>query len=150
MTARSPPLGPDSFPWASLVQHTGERPLDELTLPIDPQGASRFELYEDDGRSNAYRRGIYALTPIACLAERRRVSIRIEAPVGDRTVVPARRRYLLRLRTARPAAAVSVEGTGELSPKGGDAGGPGWWMDGAGFLCLRLPDAPTMAVVVSS
>ena len=40
------PLGP-------VVQHTGERPLDELTLQIYPEGASRFELYEDDGRSNA-------------------------------------------------------------------------------------------------
>ena len=44
------PLGP-------VVQHTGERPLDELTLQIYPEGTSRFELYEDDGRSNAYRRG---------------------------------------------------------------------------------------------
>src|SRR5207245_2063017 len=37
------PLGP-------VVQHTGERPLDELTLQIYPEGTSRFELYEDDGR----------------------------------------------------------------------------------------------------
>ena len=42
------PLGP-------VVQHTGERPLDEVTLLIYPEGASRFELYEDDGRTNAYR-----------------------------------------------------------------------------------------------
>ena len=49
------PLGP-------VVQHTDERPLDELTLQIYPEGTSRFELYEDDGRSNAYRRGHHALT----------------------------------------------------------------------------------------
>ena len=55
------PLGP-------VVQHTGERPLDELTLLSIPgaPGRSRFELYEDDGRSNAYRRGGHALTPIEC------------------------------------------------------------------------------------
>ena len=40
-----------------VVQHTGERPLDEVTLLIYPEGTSRFELYEDDGRTNAYRRG---------------------------------------------------------------------------------------------
>ena len=54
-----------------VVQHTGERPLDELTLQIYPEGTSRFELYEDDGRSNAYRRGRYALTPIVCEAAAR-------------------------------------------------------------------------------
>ena len=58
------PLGP-------VVQHTGERPLDEVTLQIYPEGTSRFELYEDDGRSNAYRRGQYALTPIVCETARR-------------------------------------------------------------------------------
>ena len=40
------PLGP-------IVQHTGERPLDELTLQIYPRGRSGFGLYEDDGRTNA-------------------------------------------------------------------------------------------------
>ena len=63
------PLGP-------VVQHTGERPLDEVTLQIYPEGTSRFELYEDDGRSNAYRRGHYALTSITCVAERARVTVR--------------------------------------------------------------------------
>src|SRR4030095_10031168 len=49
-------------PRGPVVQHTGERPLDEVTLLMYPEGASRFELYEDDGRSNAYRlRGDYAL-----------------------------------------------------------------------------------------
>ncbi len=58
------PLGP-------VVQHTGERPLDEVTLLIYPEGTSRFELYEDDGRSNAYRRGRHALTSFECAAEPR-------------------------------------------------------------------------------
>src|SRR5262249_39074694 len=78
------PLGP-------LVQHTGERPLDELTLQIYPHGTSRFELYEDDGRSNAYRRGGDALTSIECAAEPHRVAVRIDAPRGDPCVAPAGR-----------------------------------------------------------
>ena len=51
-------------PMGPVVQHTAERPLDEVTLLIYPDGASRFELYEDDGRTNAYRRGQYALTAV--------------------------------------------------------------------------------------
>jgi len=129
------------------VQHTGERPLDEVTLQIYPEGTSRFELYEDDGRSNAYRRGQYALTPIVCEAASGRVTVRVEAPAGDRSVVPAGRRYRLRLRVGRPAA-VAVDGA-ELPQSGGDAGGPGWWMDDAGFLCVRPPARASLTVVVS-
>ena len=139
------PLGP-------LVQHTGERPLDELVLQIYPHGTSRFELYEDDGRSNAYRRGVYALTSIECAAEPNRVAVRIDAPRGDRSVVPPDRRYLLRLRLGRPAA-VTVDGSGELASTGRDAGVPGWWMDDAGFLYIRPPVRPSalvpMAVLVT-
>ena len=134
------PLGP-------VVQHTGERPLDELTLQIYPEGVSRFELYEDDGRSNGYRQGRYALTPIECVAEPGRVTVRIGAPTGDRSVVPAGRRYLIRLRVARPVA-VAIEGAGALSQTGGETGRPGWWMDDAGFVCIRPSDPATTGVVV--
>ncbi len=136
------PLGP-------VVQHTGERPLDELTLQIYPLGTSRFGLYEDDGRTNAYRRGAYALTPIVCAAQPGRVSIRVEPAAGERSVVPAGRRYLLRVRAARPRA-VMAEGSGELPHVGGDAGREGWWMDDAGFLCVRPPAAAELAITVTS
>src|SRR5262249_14450843 len=35
-------------PMGSVVQHTGERPLDDIAVRIYPEGSSRFELYEDD------------------------------------------------------------------------------------------------------
>ena len=119
------PLGP-------VVQHTGERPLDDVTLEIYPEGMSRFELYEDDGRTRAYRRGQYALTAITCDARSDRITVRVEAPAGDPSVLPAGRRYLLRLRAARPSA-VSVEG---------------WWMDGD-VLCIRPPGPAPFTVVVT-
>ncbi|HEY3190537.1 MAG TPA: TIM-barrel domain-containing protein, partial [Solirubrobacteraceae bacterium] len=134
------PLGP-------VVQHTGERALDEVTLQIYPEGASRFELYEDDGRTNGYLRGRYALTPFACDAGPDRVTVRIETPVGDRSVVPAGRRYLLRLRLDRPGA-VTVDGAGDLPAVDGKGGRAGWWMDDAGFLCVQPPDTPATTVVV--
>jgi hypothetical protein len=122
--------------------------MDELTWQIYPHGASRFELYEDDGRTNAYRRGAYALTSIACAAEPSRISVRIEAPRGDRSVVPSNRRHLLQLRIDRPTA-VDVEGAGPIPHTRGDAGRPGWWMDDAGFLCIRLPEAVPLGVMVT-
>jgi alpha-glucosidase len=134
------PLGP-------VVQHSGERPLDEVTLQIYPEGRSRFELYEDDGRSNAYRQGRHALTAIECVAEPTRTTVRVAVPTGDSSVLPPGRRYLIRLKLARPAA-VAIEGGGELPQAGADAGRPGWWMED-GFLCVRPPEAPSIAVVVT-
>jgi alpha-glucosidase len=135
------PLGP-------VVQHTGERPLDEVTLLIYPEGTTRFELYEDDGRTNAYRRGHHALTPIECVAVPGSVTVRIGEPAGDRSVVPPDRRYLLKLRMDEPAS-VAVDGHGELSRRDGPGpGGGGWWVDAEGFVLVRLPDRPAAAVSV--
>ena len=70
------PLGP-------VLQHTAERPLDDVTLLIHPDGASRFELYEDDGRTNAYRRGHYALTTFECATGPGAVTVRIGEALAE-------------------------------------------------------------------
>jgi alpha-glucosidase (family GH31 glycosyl hydrolase) len=124
------------LPLAPVMQHTGERLLDELTLQIYPEGTSRFDLYEDDGRTNGYRRGHHAVTPIECTSEPNRVTVRVDPPRGDRSVLPPGRHYVLRLRLPRPAA-VTVDGTGPLSPSDRDTGEPAWWTDAAGFTCVR-------------
>jgi alpha-glucosidase (family GH31 glycosyl hydrolase) len=129
-------------PMGPVVQHTAERPLDEVTVLIYPDGASRFDLYEDDGRTNAYRRGQYALTAFECAAEPGTVTVRIGDAAGDRSAVPAGRRYLLELRTDPPEA-VTVAGHGDLRRLAGpDHGRAGWWDDGRGFVGVRLPDQP--------
>jgi alpha-glucosidase len=135
------PLGP-------VVQHTTERPLDEITLLIYPDGASRFELYEDDGRTNAYRQGHHALTPFECLTGPDGVTVRIGEPVGDRSVVPDGRRYLIRLRSDPPASVI-LDGHGALprlaGPSPEDAG---WWVDGREFVGIRLPHQPVATVTI--
>jgi len=129
------------------MQHTGERPLDLLTLLIYPEGSSRFELYEDDGRSNAYRRGAHALTRFECEAEARRVTVRIGEPAGDHSVVSAGRRYLVRLRMDAPQS-VGAEGHGALARSGEEASAPGWWIDAAGFVVVSVPESSGGAVVI--
>src|SRR5262249_34357114 len=96
---------------------------------------------EDDGRSQAYRRGSYALTTIECEQHDRDVTVRIHAPTGDRSVVPSGRRYVLRVRIDR-VERIHVDGT-DL-PRLADAGGatPGWGDDGHGFAWVRLPHQP--------
>ena len=122
-----------------VVQHTGERPLDEVTLLIYPAGASRFELYEDDGRSNAYREGRHALTPIECEAEPGRVVVRIGA-AGRRPVGRPGRAALRAPAPDRPAGR-GDRGRPRRAAEAGRArrGGAGWWIDGEGFTLVRLP-----------
>jgi alpha-glucosidase (family GH31 glycosyl hydrolase) len=136
-------------PMGPVVQHTGERPLDEITLLIYPDGASSFELYEDDGRSNAYRRGHHALTRFECAATSTGITVRIGEPIGARSIVPASRRYLVRLRIDG-ATAVTVEGLGELPRRAGPGqDGAGWWQDGHGFVTIHPPTQPTLTITVT-
>jgi alpha-glucosidase (family GH31 glycosyl hydrolase) len=138
------------IPMGPVVQHTGERPLDEVTLLIYPDGTSRFDLYEDDGRTNAWRQGRHALTPIECVAEAGRVTVRIGPTDGDRSVVPAGRRYLVHLRLVRPSA-VTVEGAGDLPRRPSDGTATaGWWTDAEGFVSIRPPAQPRVVIVVST
>jgi alpha-glucosidase (family GH31 glycosyl hydrolase) len=136
-------------PMGPVVQHTEERPLDEITLLIYPDGVSRFDLYEDDGRTNAYRRGQYALTSFECAAGPAKVTVRIGDAGGDRSVVPGGRRYLLRLRMDPPRT-VSVAEHGEL-PRlvGPDRPGAGWWQEPSGFIGVRLADRLALPVMVT-
>ena len=146
-------------PMGPVIQHTG-LPQAEITLLIHPSpinarsgsGTSRFEMYEDDGRSNAYQDGHHALTPIECVAGPAGATVRIGEPTGDRSVVPAGRRYVIRIRIDRPAV-VSVAGHGALPRVAGPPeGSAGWWVDADGFTGIRLPPqaAATVEIRASS
>ena len=50
------------IPMQPEMQWVGEKPLDVLTLDVYPEGESSFEMYEDDGISLDYEKGMYALT----------------------------------------------------------------------------------------
>lgn len=67
------PLGP-------LMQYTGEKPVDPLTLHcyMTPQGRASYLLYEDDGETRAYTRGVFAETLITCQAHGAGVTLEIE------------------------------------------------------------------------
>ena len=136
------------LPLAPVMQHSGEHPLDELTLQIYPEGTSRFDLYEDDGRTNAYRRGHHAVTSIECIADSRHVTVRVAGPRGDRSVLPPGRHYTLRLRLHRPTA-VTVDGAGPLPAADRDTGQPGWWIDPAGFVCVRPPASSPFTCILT-
>jgi alpha-D-xyloside xylohydrolase len=51
------PFGPD-------LQYTDEKPADPITLFVYAGRDGAFTLYEDDGVSNGYEKGVYATIPI--------------------------------------------------------------------------------------
>jgi alpha-glucosidase len=127
------PLGP-------LMQWSDERPMDEITLLLYPEGHSRFDLYEDDGRTNGYRAGAYAVTSIECDGNAQSAMVRIGQPSGDAAVIPAGRSYTLQVHSSPPRR-VALEGTGELPRVApGASGDPGWWHDGH-FTYIRTSQA---------
>jgi alpha-glucosidase (family GH31 glycosyl hydrolase) len=134
------PLGP-------VMQYDGESELDEITLLIYPDGESTFALYEDDGASNAYRDGGYAITTITSHAEASRLTVGIAPPEGDASIVSKARRYTLQIRAPKPPERIDIEGLGRLA-KVEQSNLAGWWHDGAHFLFVRLPTAAATAQIV--
>ena len=79
------------IPMQPVIQHTDERPIDELRLRTWP-GTGEFTLYEDDGHSFAYRDGAWATTTYRVHTQDDRTTVQIKAREGhwvppDRTVI---------------------------------------------------------------
>jgi alpha-glucosidase (family GH31 glycosyl hydrolase) len=71
---------------------------DALTLHIFPGASNRFEMYEDDGETNAYQQGKYALTAFTQTWGENILTFNISAVEGEAAFVPAQRQYTLLIR----------------------------------------------------
>ncbi|HCD51941.1 MAG TPA: hypothetical protein DEQ34_05815, partial [Balneolaceae bacterium] len=86
---------------------------EKLTLELYPGADGDFELIEDDGLSNEYLKGRYALTTIT-FSQNETVSI---APVlGDYIGMPEQRSWRLKILSPDTVSAITVNGK-ELSFK---------------------------------
>ncbi|MFN8525526.1 MAG: glycoside hydrolase family 31 protein [Chloroflexota bacterium] len=137
------------IPTGPTMQHTGERPLEEVTVLVYPSRESSFDLYEDDGTTNAYQRGGHAITTILCRTAPDGVAVTIARPRGDTSLVPSGRTYTLRVRQDGAPSAVAVEGAGDLR-RLDDAGGsqPGWWREENLYTVVRLPRRASLSVTL--
>jgi alpha-glucosidase len=125
-------------PLAPPAQYDGERPWDEITLLIHPEGRSRADIYEDDGHTNAYGQGHFALTPVTCEAQPTRITVCIGEPIGDRVMIPPNRTYVLQLMAGRPQR-VLFEGTGYLDYReSGTEQSSCYWHDDRCFTYVRV------------
>jgi len=100
------PLGPEAG-WSGLANPG------DLVVHIFPGADNAFELYEDDGETQAYLAGKHCVTPLLQAWLGDRLEFTIAPAEGDTTLVPARRTYRLVFHGIRPPDDVqlSVSGT---------------------------------------
>ena len=94
------------------MAHTGERPVDPLTLLLYPaEGADDSTFYEDAGDGFGYENGEYARRAVSCEEDSGRVTVRIGEREGS--FVPQREELRLELRGFGSAPeSVTVNGEG--------------------------------------
>ena len=132
------PLGP-------VMQRTDERPLDDLTLLVYPGAPGACTIYEDDGATQAFRDGQYALSEVRSSFDNGVVRVEVGAVTCQYAGQPARRDVTVRVRSDDRPRAVSVRQGGrdvavqehDADPRGDT--GPYWSYDGAGWANVRLP-----------
>lgn len=82
----------------------------DLIVTVYGDGNGRFDLYEDDGLSLDYERGSYALTPMTYRSAAAGHRLVLGPTKGSFAGQGQRRRYELRIHTARRPVSISVNG----------------------------------------
>lgn len=94
------------IPMQPYSDRPASAPLKTLIVrvyPGEPGRPGSFQLYEDDGVSDAYERGAFALTPLRYERQARGALLRISPQAGDYAGRPARRSYRIEFAAvARP------------------------------------------------
>ena len=99
------PLGRAGKNLASLPKN-----IDIMLFPLSKDGQGEFELYEDDGISEDYKKDIFALTKFRYSRNNTRHEVEIFPPQGTYKGLPNGRSFNLILRNVKSVSAVSFNG----------------------------------------
>ena len=94
------------IPMYRQMMYDGQRPADTLALIIYPYGHSSFDLYEDDGITRQYRKGVFATTKFEVSAPQEGsgpVALTIHPAEGDFNGRQKTRSYLIDLHVRKPS-----------------------------------------------
>jgi alpha-glucosidase (family GH31 glycosyl hydrolase) len=99
------PMGPE-------MKFVGERPVDPITFAIypDEKGSATTTLYEDDGASPAYQRGLLRRTNVTVKRTARGGIASIDVPIAQYS--PGARKFSFVIRSAAARPLVTVADTG--------------------------------------
>ena len=119
------------LPTAPVEQYAGQRPMDRLVLEVYAGDSGRFRLYEDDGVSLDYRKGLRAVTDLRYHESAGQVRLTVSRrkgryAVGRRAIVAQFTGFPHRpsavLRNGRPASARHDPDTGRVTLRWPDDG----------------------------
>jgi alpha-glucosidase (family GH31 glycosyl hydrolase) len=73
------------IPMWPAMNYAGEKPIEQVTFEIYPNTEPRatYELYEDDGASQAYTRGVSRRTKISAVRSGGGIQVEISVPEGN-------------------------------------------------------------------
>ncbi len=106
------------LPMQAVQQYVGEKPMTATELLIYPADESSYTLYEDDGVSYDYEKGVFSLTKFTCRNSTNTCNIIIERQKSD--FQPQRQHYLFKIISTQPPVRVSVGDNQLLTCKSAD------------------------------
>lgn len=113
------------IPLQEPVDYLGDRQPSELTLKIYPAGRREFQLYEDDGKSLDYRKGISSFTGISCETNGQTIRIQVKKPEGNYPV--QERSYKLEVFSEKAPRSVTAGGSVLPAREEQTGEAPGWF-----------------------
>jgi len=99
------------IPYQKTMQYIGEHPVDTLILKVFPQNQSTYTLWEDDGRSFDYEKGIIAKTIFECIDTDKETEFIIYPCQGSYTGIPGSRAYQLEIKSPHKPIQVMINGS---------------------------------------
>ncbi len=122
-----------------VVQHTGQMPGQPLEVAVFPHGASERWLYEDDGTSFDYRRGVFARRRFSTRRDGAGLLVELGAPEGSYRPLPRALRLILPSRADAERVLVGGAQLPRLEPDDLDKAERGWTAAN-GSLIIKMPD----------
>src|SRR5690606_39121099 len=99
------------IPMMPVMQYIDEKKSYPLTLEIFPaavNGTASFELYEDDGETNNYKKDIFSKTPFSCLTGKDSFSIRVNAREEKGFKPEGQRNFIIKLHAGKKPKSVRL------------------------------------------
>lgn len=83
--------------YQKTMQYIGEYPMDTLIIKVNPDKQSSYTLFEDDGKSFDFEKGIIATTKFICNESSKQIVFDIGATEGNYNKMPVSRVYRLEI-----------------------------------------------------
>ena len=121
------------LPMGPVMQYTGQKPLDPLTIEVHPAESSSFTIYEDDGESPADDRLAFATTPVECSRSADVIAVTVHERTSHSGYTPGNRDMAIEVHGCPPKAGIVTMDGGRIPrAKKSDRAGvkPTWTREG--------------------